>query len=210
MEGALAHNGQGTLDGKDVVVHGLGELGAPLLRQLLERRVARIVVADSSKDALDAAASALDGAGAVDLRLVAEGDVSILGEPCHVLVANGTPWAVPSWVGVVRLVPDVPRSAAQPDRMAVTQPRPRSRPPPSRPSRHPSCVRPCRTRWKSPSATANSCTLQASSTCRTWLCIGTPVTRALDHTRGGRDLHLLQHAALPSPRARRQHACGGQ
>jgi glutamate dehydrogenase (NAD(P)+) len=46
MEAALAHLGLGTLEGKTVAVQGLGHVGEPLVRFLLEKGVARILGSD--------------------------------------------------------------------------------------------------------------------------------------------------------------------
>ena len=88
IEGALAHLGMGTLDGKEVVVQGVGTVGLALIRQLLARRVGRLVAADTNRDALDHAARLLEDQP-LELRLAGPDDMSILAERCDVLAPTG-------------------------------------------------------------------------------------------------------------------------
>jgi leucine dehydrogenase len=87
MEGALDHLGMGTLQGKRVAMQGTGNVGAAMIAELLERKVASVVAADVSDAQLSSLASRFAGA-AVALRKAAPGDVSILEEDCDVLSPN--------------------------------------------------------------------------------------------------------------------------
>ena len=78
----------GSLQGKEVVVQGVGTVGLALIRQLLARNVGRLVAADTNKEAVDHAARLLEGQP-LELRLVPAEDMSILAERCDVLAPNG-------------------------------------------------------------------------------------------------------------------------
>ena len=78
----------GSLEGKEVVVQGVGTVGLALIRQLLARGVGRLVAADTSKDAVENAGRVLEGQP-VDLRVVPENDMNILSERCDILTPNG-------------------------------------------------------------------------------------------------------------------------
>ena len=87
MEAAIEFLGRGTLAAKRVVVQGAGNVGLPLIGELVSRGVSSVVASDISKAALDAVRSRFAGAP-LDLRMVAAGDHSILAEPCDVLAPN--------------------------------------------------------------------------------------------------------------------------
>jgi glutamate dehydrogenase/leucine dehydrogenase len=87
IQGALAHLGLGSLQGKRVAMQGVGAVGLPMLEELLGAEVGQIVAADISVQQLRAARSRLAGRP-VELRQVTAEDRSILAEPCDVLVPN--------------------------------------------------------------------------------------------------------------------------
>ena len=84
MEAALACEARGGLAGKRVVVQGAGQVGAALVDRLLERGVAEVVVGEVSPARRRELADRWDGSR-VELRALAPGEVSLLGEPCDVL-----------------------------------------------------------------------------------------------------------------------------
>lgn len=88
MEAALSHLGQGTLSGKTIAMQGAGNVGASMIRDLLERGAARIVAADID-GARCRALSSEYGDGPVLVRHVAPDDASIFAEPCDIFAPNG-------------------------------------------------------------------------------------------------------------------------
>ncbi|MBW2525909.1 MAG: Glu/Leu/Phe/Val dehydrogenase [Deltaproteobacteria bacterium] len=88
MEAALHALDQGSLEGKTVVMQGLGNVSYYMIGDLLERRVARIIGSDIDEAAIEKVRRRY-GADAVEARLVAPGDETILGERCDVLAPNG-------------------------------------------------------------------------------------------------------------------------
>ncbi|RMF73771.1 MAG: Glu/Leu/Phe/Val dehydrogenase [Acidobacteria bacterium] len=88
MEAALEHLGLGSLAGRSVALQGLGHVGEPLARFLLERGVARIVGADLDARAVERVA-ALDPAR-VTARRVGPGDASVLFEDVDIVAPCAT------------------------------------------------------------------------------------------------------------------------
>jgi glutamate dehydrogenase (NAD(P)+) len=87
IESALEWLGLGGLEGRRIAMQGAGNVSAALIPQLLERGVASIVASETSAERraalLDHTADAR-----LDVQLAPPGDVSILAEPCDVLVPN--------------------------------------------------------------------------------------------------------------------------
>ena len=87
MEAALDHLGKGTLEGKTVVMQGLGNVAYYMVGDLLERKVKKIVGAEIDKSMLDRVKKTYPQA-ALDARLVGREDVSIFGEPGDIFAPN--------------------------------------------------------------------------------------------------------------------------
>lgn len=87
MEGALAHLGRGTLEGKRVVMQGTGNVGAAMIDELLARRVGSILASELSAERRSQLAEQHRGAP-LTLVAAAPGDNGILAEPCDVLAPN--------------------------------------------------------------------------------------------------------------------------
>ncbi len=87
IEAALEYLGLGRLEGKTVVIQGVGNVSFYMIKELLNRRVAKIIGSDVNPLALDKAKTQYVGAP-LELRLVAPGDNSILKEAGDVLAPN--------------------------------------------------------------------------------------------------------------------------
>jgi glutamate dehydrogenase/leucine dehydrogenase len=87
MEAALAHLGQGTLEGKTVATQGLGNVAGFMIRDLLQRKVARIIGADVDERCLATLRGRFSDAR-LELRVCNLDDTSILAETCDVLAPN--------------------------------------------------------------------------------------------------------------------------
>jgi len=89
MEAALEHLGAGELRGKTVAVQGAGNVGAPLLRFLAQKGVAKLYACDINADLLERAGSEV---GDVPLQtvLVEEGDNSFFATACDIFVPCAT------------------------------------------------------------------------------------------------------------------------
>lgn len=87
MEGALDALGMGTLEGKRVAMQGAGNVGAAMIQELLDRRVASVVACDISESLLASAKDRFTGKP-VELRLVSTEDTAIFGEPCDIFAPN--------------------------------------------------------------------------------------------------------------------------
>lgn len=87
MEAALEHLGKGTLEGKTVVMQGLGNVALHMLGELLDRKVEKIVGADINDWMIDRVKKTYPGAP-IEARLVEPGDVSIFSEPGDVFAPN--------------------------------------------------------------------------------------------------------------------------
>ena len=89
MEAALHFLGLGTLEGKTVVIQGLGHVGGPLVGLLHDRKVTRVIGSDidpSREQALRALFPQLD----LTVRIVTRGDNTILAEPCDIVAPCAT------------------------------------------------------------------------------------------------------------------------
>jgi glutamate dehydrogenase/leucine dehydrogenase len=100
MEAALEHLGMGTLEGKTVVMQGLGNVSFYMLGDLFERKVKRIVGADIDERTIERARKTYPGAP-LEARLVSRGDVSIFSEAGDVFAPNA--------VGAVLNADTIPR-----------------------------------------------------------------------------------------------------
>jgi len=105
MEAALEDTGMGTLAGKTVAMQGMGNVSTYMIRDLLARKVKRIVGSDIDERAIEAIRR-LHEQDPVHARLVQPGDMSILAEPCDILVPNATgavlnPATIPTIAGRV-------------------------------------------------------------------------------------------------------------
>ncbi len=89
IEGALAHLGLGDLAGKTVAVHGLGNVGGPLVRFLGERGARRVIGCDLEPRRLDEVRAACPGLE-LDLRVAGHGDTSILAAEADILAPCAT------------------------------------------------------------------------------------------------------------------------
>ncbi len=87
MEAALEHQGMGTLEGKDVVMQGLGNVSLYMIGDLVARRVRRIVGVDIEESTIERAKQKYPDAP-LALRCVARGDLSIFAEAGDVLAPN--------------------------------------------------------------------------------------------------------------------------
>ena len=76
-----------TLSGKTVVLQGIGNVGAAMIRELLQRDVGRIIASDISPKACELARAEY-GTDRLEVRCVERGDNRILFEPCDVLAPN--------------------------------------------------------------------------------------------------------------------------
>ncbi len=87
QEAALDFLGRGTLKDKRIAMQGTGNVGSAMIGMLLEKGVRSIIASELS---LDARAALLDcyADAPLEVRLVEPGDVSILAEPCDILVPN--------------------------------------------------------------------------------------------------------------------------
>lgn len=87
MEAALEHLGLGTLEGKTVVMQGLGNVSLHMVGDLLDRKVRRIVGADIEGSTIERAQKKYPGAP-LEATLVPRGDLSIFAEPGDVFAPN--------------------------------------------------------------------------------------------------------------------------
>ncbi len=87
MEGALDALAMGTLQGKRIAMQGAGNVGAAMIQELLDRKVARVVASDISEPLLAAARDRFHGKP-VDLRLASPDDTSIFAEECDIFAPN--------------------------------------------------------------------------------------------------------------------------
>lgn len=87
MEAALAFGEAGPLAGRTVAMQGAGNVGSAMIEQLLEKGVARIVVAEPSAERRAALVERHPDAP-LELRAPEPGDERILAEPCDVLAPN--------------------------------------------------------------------------------------------------------------------------
>jgi leucine dehydrogenase len=87
MEAALKYLDSGTLEGKTIVMQGLGNVSYYMIAELLKRKVAKIIGSDINAVAIEKVKHQYSTAP-LDLRLVEPGDYSILTEPGDVLAPN--------------------------------------------------------------------------------------------------------------------------
>ncbi|GAB5356590.1 hypothetical protein AAMO2058_000302800 [Amorphochlora amoebiformis] len=70
MEGALAETGMGDLKGKKITIQGVGNVGRPMIRYLLEKGVSSIVAGDVDAVAVERARKEVGEVSEVDIRLI--------------------------------------------------------------------------------------------------------------------------------------------
>jgi glutamate dehydrogenase/leucine dehydrogenase len=87
MEGALDHLGRGTLAGKRVVMQGVGNVGAAMFGELLQRDVGAVVASELSAQRRAELTELFRGAP-VEFVAAEPGDNRILAEPCDILAPN--------------------------------------------------------------------------------------------------------------------------
>lgn len=87
MEAALDHLGKGPLEGKTVVMQGLGNVAYYMVGDLLSRKVKRIVGAEIDQEMLDRVKKKYPNAP-LEARLVGRDDISIFAEPGDVFAPN--------------------------------------------------------------------------------------------------------------------------
>jgi glutamate dehydrogenase/leucine dehydrogenase len=87
MEAALEHLGMGTLEGKTVVMQGLGNVSLYMVGELEQRKVKKIVGADITGTTLERVQRRYPNAP-LDVRVVPPGDTSIFAEPGDVFAPN--------------------------------------------------------------------------------------------------------------------------
>jgi glutamate dehydrogenase/leucine dehydrogenase len=87
MEGALAHLGLGTLEGKKIAMQGAGNVAGHMIAELLQRGVAGVVASEISLDRRAELVQQFAGAP-VSLTPAQPGDDSILATPCDILAPN--------------------------------------------------------------------------------------------------------------------------
>ncbi|MDH3284331.1 MAG: leucine dehydrogenase [Acidobacteriota bacterium] len=89
MQAALLHLGRGGLEGKTVVIQGLGEVGQHLAEELAKEGAGRLIAADVDPGRGAEMARRFPGVS-VEFRPVEPGDPSILSEKCDVLAPCAT------------------------------------------------------------------------------------------------------------------------
>jgi glutamate dehydrogenase/leucine dehydrogenase len=87
MEAALEHVGRGTLEGKTVVMQGLGNVSLYIIKELLDKGVEKIIGADINETMIARVRDTYPGAP-LDARLVPPGDVEIFGEAGDIFAPN--------------------------------------------------------------------------------------------------------------------------
>jgi glutamate dehydrogenase/leucine dehydrogenase len=87
MEAALEHLNKGNLEGKTVVMQGLGNVSLYMVKELIERRVGKIIGADINEDMIERVKRTFPDAP-LEARLVPPGDVTIFGEAGDVFAPN--------------------------------------------------------------------------------------------------------------------------
>ncbi len=84
MEAALAFLGEGMLEGKTVAVQGMGNVAAPMIRFLLERKVAHVTACDINPALVEPIRQSFPDE-LVEPRIVGLDDLSIFAEECDIL-----------------------------------------------------------------------------------------------------------------------------
>jgi glutamate dehydrogenase/leucine dehydrogenase len=87
MQAAAEFLGQGTLAGKRIAMQGTGNVGGPMIGELLDLGVSRIVATEISPQLRDAVLEKYHDPR-LEIRLVTGGDISIFSEECDVFVPN--------------------------------------------------------------------------------------------------------------------------
>lgn len=88
MEAALEARGLGTLQGKTIASEGLGNVARFMIRELLDRGVARVVAVDIDPRAIDAAHALVGNDPRLETRQIEPGDHTLLATPCDILAPN--------------------------------------------------------------------------------------------------------------------------
>lgn len=89
MEAALNFMDGGTLEGRTIVVQGLGHVAEVLIGMLLERKVGKVIGSDITEEKVEAARARFGGER-FEARLVEADDPSILFEECDILAPCAT------------------------------------------------------------------------------------------------------------------------
>jgi len=84
IEAALELLGLGTIEGKSIAVQGIGNVGAALIGFLFQRGAAKIIAGDIDPRHVARVREAHPGS-ALEVRILASNDASILSAPCDVL-----------------------------------------------------------------------------------------------------------------------------
>ena len=87
MEAALDHARMGSLADKRIAMQGAGHVGSSMLERLFEKGVAHVVVSEISEERCQGLRDFFEGRP-IEVRCTPPGDLSILAEPCDVLVPN--------------------------------------------------------------------------------------------------------------------------
>ncbi len=86
MEAALDHQGKGSIAGKTIAMQGAGNVAGFILDELLARDVGKVIATDITEERCAEVRARFAGRSqAVEIRLAAPGDDSILAEPCDIL-----------------------------------------------------------------------------------------------------------------------------
>ncbi len=89
MEAALESLGLGSLEGKTVAVQGMGHVGEPLIRILLEKKVERVIACDIDPELVAEVQTALSST-VLEASAVSLTDQSILATECDILAPCAT------------------------------------------------------------------------------------------------------------------------
>jgi len=89
MEAALEFLELGSLDGKTMVIQGLGHVGEPLIGLLFEKKVKKVVGTDINSDNIKSVSRRYTGKN-LECRLVEKDDLSVLSEKCDIFSPNAT------------------------------------------------------------------------------------------------------------------------
>lgn len=89
MEAVLEFIGSDTLDGKIVVIQGLGHVGEPLVRFLFDKNVKKVIAADINPKHVSSAKENFSGKN-FECKLIDRNDISIFNEECDIFSPNAT------------------------------------------------------------------------------------------------------------------------
>jgi leucine dehydrogenase len=84
IEGALEHRGMGAIEGKTIAIQGIGNVGGPLARMLVEKGAKRVVGSDTDARREKSLAESTDRSR-LDIRIVEPDDMRILAEEADVV-----------------------------------------------------------------------------------------------------------------------------